>query len=138
MYMCIGWPYETSKGMAWLVYSGVFDKYPSVKFIVHHLGAMVPFFLPRLCTSRMDWLQKSPEEYFKMFYVDTAVHGYVPSLLCSYAFFGADHVLFGTDSPFGGEEVLIKNSTGIDSTDLPDTVKKKIFNDNAKKLLHLS
>ncbi len=137
LFSSIGWPYQTTLGMARLVFSGVFDKFPGIKFITHHCGAMVPFFVPRLCRAPRPWLRKPTEEYFKMFYVDTALRGYVPSILCGYAFFGADHILFGTDMPFGGEEAFTENVAGIESLDIPDTSKKKIISNNAKKLLHL-
>jgi aminocarboxymuconate-semialdehyde decarboxylase len=39
-----GWPYETSVAMARLVFSKTLDKYPNLKIIIHHLGAMVPIF----------------------------------------------------------------------------------------------
>jgi len=113
----------------------VFDKYPNIKFVVHHCGAMVPFFAPRLCQFPRPYLQKTSEEYFKMFYADTAIQGNIPALLCGYAFFGAEHILFGTDMPI--EESLAKNIASIESIDIPDTSRKKIFSDNAKKLLHL-
>lgn len=38
-----GWPYETSAAMARLVFSGLMDKYTNIKYLAHHLGAMVPF-----------------------------------------------------------------------------------------------
>jgi len=135
LFKTLGWPYETSLGMARLVFSGVFDKYPNIKFIVHHCGAMVPFFAPRLCLRRRQWLQKPSEEYFKMFYVDTAVGGNIPSLMCGYAFFGAEHILLGTDMP--REEDLTKNVASIELLDIPDTDKKMIFSDNVKRLLNL-
>jgi aminocarboxymuconate-semialdehyde decarboxylase len=37
-----GWPYETSVAMARLVFSGIFDRRPTLKIITHHLGAMAP------------------------------------------------------------------------------------------------
>ncbi|MFQ5827029.1 MAG: amidohydrolase family protein, partial [Dehalococcoidia bacterium] len=46
---CIwGWPYETTAAMTRLVFSGVFDKFPNLKFITHHCGAMVPYFEKRI------------------------------------------------------------------------------------------
>ena len=30
----LGWPYQTSLAMARLVFSGVFDKYPNIKFLI--------------------------------------------------------------------------------------------------------
>jgi hypothetical protein len=41
----LGWPYETSACMVRLVYSGCFDRYPGLRLITHHAGAMVPHFL---------------------------------------------------------------------------------------------
>ena len=38
-----GWPYETSVAMSRLVFSKTLDKYPDLRIIAHHLGAMVPY-----------------------------------------------------------------------------------------------
>lgn len=38
------WEYELSQAMMQLVQAKIFDKYPNIKIIVHHAGAMVPFF----------------------------------------------------------------------------------------------
>ena len=38
------WPFETSSAMFKLVTSGFFNDHPNLKFIVHHCGAMVPYF----------------------------------------------------------------------------------------------
>ena len=43
-----GWPYETSAAMARLVFSGPFDKFPDLKIITHHMGAMIPYFEGRV------------------------------------------------------------------------------------------
>ena len=45
IFSSLGWPYQTSLAMARLVFGGVFDKYPNLKFIIHHCGAMIPFLL---------------------------------------------------------------------------------------------
>ena len=45
-----GWPYETSATMARLIFSGVMTKYPKLKVMAHHLGAMIPFFDERIET----------------------------------------------------------------------------------------
>ncbi len=39
-----GWPYDTSACMVRLVLSHVLEKYPKLKIITHHFGAMIPFF----------------------------------------------------------------------------------------------
>jgi len=137
LFMIIGWPYETTVGMARLVFSGVFDKYPNIKFITHHCGAMVPFFARRMCGLASQQLSKPSDDDFKMFYVDTAIQGSIPIILCSYAFYGDEHILFGTDMPYGGDEMHSNTIKSIETIDIPETSRKKIFSENAKKLLHL-
>ncbi len=137
MYSRLAWPFETSKFMARLVFSGVFDKYPNVKFIVHHGGAMIPFFISRLSRPPGKWLKKQPTEYFKMFYADTALGGYAPSVQFSLDFFGGQHIVFGTDSPFGGEGSVTRNIRAIESLGVNESVKKNILVNNAKRLIHL-
>ena len=100
-----GWPYETSSAMLALVSGGILRDYPDLKFITHHCGAMASFF-----EQRIRWLYPlelgiteihNPVEQFQKFYCDTAVYGSTAALMCAYKFFGADHLLFGTDSPLG-------------------------------------
>jgi aminocarboxymuconate-semialdehyde decarboxylase len=151
IYLLLGWPYETAVAMMRLVLSGVLEKYPNLKIITHHCGSMVPFFEQRLAGSmgrtnlRTGWdsqkkFSKEPIDYFKMFYNDTALCGSTPGLMCGYAFFGADHMLFGTDMPYDtemGERNTRLTIKSIEQMDIPDSEKKKIFAGNARKLLRL-
>ena len=43
MWWCFGWPYDTSVAMVRLVFGGLFDRYPKLKIITHHLGGMIPY-----------------------------------------------------------------------------------------------
>ena len=60
--------------------------------------------------------------------------------MCGYAFFGADHVVFGTDMPLGsygeptGLDMVIQS---MEQMDIPETDKEKIFSVNAIKILKL-
>jgi predicted TIM-barrel fold metal-dependent hydrolase len=146
-----GWPYETTAAMTRLVFSGILEKYSTLKVITHHCGAMVPYFEQRItCAYDMvemrypgqpkQGLTKSPIEYYRMFYNDTAINGSVPALMCAYEFFGADHLLFGTDMPFDsqlGFRLVRQTIEGIEQMDIPDSCKKMIFEDNARKLFRL-
>lgn len=146
-----GWPYETTVAMTRLVFSGIFDTYPNLKFIIHHSGAMIPFFEQRISVGynlnetrfkgkHLKGLAKTPLEYFRMFYADTAVSGSTPGLMCAYAFFGSGHVLFGTDMPYDsqiGYGSIKTTIESIDNMDIPSKAKEAIFVGNAKELLHL-
>jgi predicted TIM-barrel fold metal-dependent hydrolase len=150
-----GWPYETSVAMARIVFAGYFDKYPSLKIITHHLGGMIPYFEGRVGpgwdqlgsrTSDEDYtvilkqLKKRPLDYFKMFYADSAVFGSVAATKCGLAFFGADNVLFASDSPFDPEKgpgYIRETIKLIEALPLSDSDRQKIFEANAKRLLKL-
>ena len=137
------WPYETSVAMACLVASGVLADYPDIKFITHHCGAMVPYF-----EQRIRWVPfnleetrvRNPIDYFRKFYNDTAVYGSTAALMCGYAFFGAEHILFGTDAPLGAPKsygLTLETINSIEQMTVSDEDKRKIFKDNALRLLRL-
>ncbi|MCX8021266.1 MAG: amidohydrolase [Syntrophorhabdaceae bacterium] len=150
-----GWPYETSVAMAHLVFAGLFDRHPDIKIITHHLGGMVPYFEGRVGpgwdqlgtrTSDVDYtqllksLKKRPYDYFKMFYGDTAVFGSMPATKCGLAFFGVDHVLFGSDSPFDperGSAYIRWTIEIIERLDITPEERHAIFEGNARRLFKL-
>ena len=73
-----------------------------------------------------------------MFYADTALCGDVPALMCGHAFFGAEHVLFGTDYPYdivGGDEYISRTIDAVNSMRISDVDKDMIFEGNAERLL---
>lgn len=149
-----GWPYETAVAMTRLIFSGVFDRYPNLKFITHHCGGMVPFFEQRIVSwydlaeqdalegekPHIQRLSKRPIDYFRMFYNDTALYGSTPALMCGHAFFGADHIVFGTDMPFDkehGHRHLRETIRSIEEADISHSDKRKIYEGNARRLLRL-
>jgi predicted TIM-barrel fold metal-dependent hydrolase len=150
-----GWPYETSACMARLVFSGMLDQLPALRVITHHLGAMAPFFEARIAhgmdelgsrTSDEDYgallkrMANRPVDYFKMFYADTSVSGSASAIRCGLDFYGADHVLFGTDCPFdpeGGPLFIRETIRAIDSLSLNDEDRRRVYFANAQRLLRL-
>jgi uncharacterized protein len=150
LFNAFGWPFETTLAMARLVFSGVMEKYPNIKFIAHHCGAMLPFFSKRvllvgkeLQTGEITKLTKPPLEYFRNFYGDTVLGGSTPALMCGHAFFGADHILFGSDYPFpGGAErgdvALGEVIKSVEQMTVTQEEKANIFSKNARRIMKLS
>ena len=149
-----GWPYETTVAMTRLVFSGILEKYPNLKVITHHCGGMVPYYEQRILQHYgqqdrayhkqavyLHGLTKTPIEYYKMFYNDTAIHGNTPALMLAYHFWGADHLVFGADMPLGdyyfGFRSYRQTINAIEAMDITDDEKKKIFVDNALSLLRI-
>jgi aminocarboxymuconate-semialdehyde decarboxylase len=151
-----GWPYETSVAMARIVFARLFDRFPDLKIITHHMGAMAPYFEGRLgpgmdqlgarssdvdYTALLTTLQKRPIDYFRMFYADTALFGAYDATVCGLKFFGADRVLFASDSPFDPEKgpMYIRETIGIiDRLPITTDERNRIYWGNAVRLLKLS
>ncbi len=140
----LGWPFETATAMYRLVLSGVFNDYPDIKFITHHAGSMIPFFERRLrwllYPSRVPEGLKDPIEHFRKFYNDTAIYGCTAGLMCAYAFFGADRLLFGTDAPLSGPKYGLTQVTidSIKAMAISEEEKEKIFFTNAIEMLSMA
>lgn len=143
-----GWPYDTTSAVARLVFSGIMEKYPGLKIVTHHLGGMLPFYAERIrqftqmyAKSGTINLKKDAIDYFKMIYADTAIYGNTSALMCGYDFFGPDNILFGIDFPLGDTEQGDRNYrqtiNAIEAMDISEEDKKKIYQDNARKLMRL-
>jgi aminocarboxymuconate-semialdehyde decarboxylase len=151
----LGWPYETSATMARLIFSGLTTRLPQLKFLVHHLGAMIPFFDARLetgwatlgsRTSDADYsgvlkmLGRPLMDCFRDFYADTALCGGRIGTECGLAFYGADRVLFASDAPFGpegGAGCIRETMKVLASLDISAADREKLCYRNAQALFGL-
>ena len=150
-----GWPFETSIAMARLVYGGVLERYPELKFVTHHLGGMVPFYANRIAGMNHEvgryrsqalteaspvQLSGSVVDHFRRFYNDAMVNGSVPALNCGIDFFGAERVMYGTDFPMGpndGEDWPIQVLDSIKALEIPETDRQLILGGNLCRILKL-
>jgi predicted TIM-barrel fold metal-dependent hydrolase len=150
-----GWPYETSVAMARLVFSGMFDRFPDLKIITHHMGGMIPYFEGRVGhgwdqlgtrTSDVDYvslrrsMKQRPIDYFRKFYADTALFGARAATRCGLEFFGVDKVVFASDMPFEPAPGMYARETiqVIESLELTAAQKDQIYRGNAQRLLKLA
>ena len=148
MWWCFGWPYETSVAMMRMVFSGLFDRYPGLKIITHHLGGMISFYDGRVGPGLQVLGSRTPDEdyskvlpslkrphldYLRDFYADTALFGGgAQAMRCGFDFFGSEHMVFATDTPFGPIAPTIKR---IQDLEISEVDRRKIFVGNAEKLL---
>lgn len=151
IHLIFGWPYESTVAMMRLVFGGVLEKYPNLKLIAHHCGAMIPSLWQRI-THAMDGhemvgkghfkknLTRPPIDYFRMFYTDTAINDNPAGLMCGLDFYGVDHLLFASDMPYdnqNGDRKTRECINAVEKMNISDADKKKIFEDNIIKLLRL-
>src|ERR1700730_14769040 len=101
----IGNPLDTTIAAACLVFSGVLERYPSLKICLAHGGGFLPYQAGRLVhgwqvrTEPKKRLTKPPTDSLKRFYFDTIVHS-KDALEFLVGSAGADRVLLGSDYPF--------------------------------------
>lgn len=147
--LLFGWPFDTTLAMSRFVYGGILEKLPNLKIMTHHAGAMVSFFGERI--RAIDPLIRDREgkrplptgavEYFKKFYGDTAVFGSTPALETARSFFGVEHLVFGTDYPFGpdlGIDAIRGSIQAVEGMNISDQEKDLIFSGNAKRIFKLT
>ena len=138
LWLTFGWPYETSLVMLRLVYGGLFRRYPHLKILTHHLGAFIPLMAARVQGVNFTLertggiaLDEPLRDSLKRFYGDTAVNGFAPALQAGYEFFGAEHVLFGTDYPY---VPIAPQRNAVVQWEMALEDKSKILQGNARRL----
>jgi aminocarboxymuconate-semialdehyde decarboxylase len=149
-----GWPFETTLAMSRLVFGGVLQRYPDLKFVTHHLGGMVPYYASRAdamsqeiaryrdasLTEASEPLEGRPTDYFRKFYNDSMVNGSAAAMRCGLEFFGAERVMYGTDFPMGpndGEDWPVEVLDTIRSLDLGAADLQLVLAGNLRRILRM-
>src|SRR5690606_28881468 len=137
--------FETTRAVANMLYNGIFERFPNIRFIVAHLGGTIPFVSWRLGLFEhsareafRDFRRRCPRpvsEYLASLYYEVAVSCSPGNLRNVLSFVPAEHVLFGTDYPFAAQSFIDLNSATLDEPGLLDaTVLQKISHENAERL----
>jgi aminocarboxymuconate-semialdehyde decarboxylase len=137
----VGFLFDTTLAAEKLVFSGVAERFPHIRWVLGHLGGAIPYIAERAdrgyhafkeCRAN---ISKPPSEYFKQFYYDTV--NFDPlALKLAVDFAGADHILAGSDYPhqIGSIPLMLES---LRSLPIPNTDLDKILGGNAAKLLKL-
>jgi len=146
----LSWLLDSSTAMVRLVFNGLFDRYPGIKIVIHHHGALIPLFAQRLQyvwdyfeqntgVRQPTTIRRPYIEHFKKFYIDTATQGNEPLLLqMAVNFFGVERVLFGSDCPMDATAGVafttdaIRSVNGLQAT---EAERALIFSGNAGRVL---
>ncbi|MHA2297662.1 MAG: amidohydrolase family protein [Candidatus Hodarchaeales archaeon] len=137
----VGFTFDTTLVASKLVFSGVVEKFPELRWVLAHLGGAIPYLAERLdrgyhafkeCREN---ISKPPSEYLKEFYYDS-VNFDVNALQLAIDFAGTDHVVAGSDYPhqIGSLKKMVES---IKKLSISEEKKEKISRGNVMKLLDL-
>lgn len=99
-------PFDTTRAIANLIYSGTFERYPNVRWQMAHLGGVIPFLMHRIASlaDREPPLAADAPQgaaaYLARLYYDTGLSNNEIAYRTTLHVAPADHIVFGTDWPY--------------------------------------
>jgi len=97
---------DSSRTIVNMLFSGIFEKYGNIKFIVPHAGGAIPYLAGRLdlyqilMPSLKENIPKGVYHYLKKLYYDTAMSTSTATLRCLSELVPVENILVGTDFTF--------------------------------------
>lgn len=136
----IGNPLDTTVALSHLIFDGVIERHPKIKFVAAHGGGFLAHYWARMdhaWRARPDTrtvINKRPSSYLEKVYFDSIT--FDPRMLKQLIDrYGANHVLLGTDYPYDmGEDHPRKLIAGVKG--LTDLQRRQIEGLNARRLLN--
>jgi len=134
----VGFLFDTTLAAAKLVFAGIPERYPNIKWVLSHLGGAIPYLAERLDRGweafpdcRAD-ISRRPSEYLRRFYFDTV--NFDPNALrLAVDFAGAGQILAGSDYPHQiGSIPKMKES--LSALRISDAERDQILGGNAAAL----
>ena len=135
----VGFLFDTTLAAAHLVYAGVPERFPGIRWVLGHLGGAIPYLAERLdrgyeafAECRVN-IPKPPSAYLRTFFYDT-VNFDPKAIRLAVEFAGAGQILAGSDYPhrIGSIPRMLEVLRGLD---LPEADRGRILGGNAARLL---
>jgi aminocarboxymuconate-semialdehyde decarboxylase len=135
-----GNPADTTLSVGYMIYSGVFDRFPNLKLALLHGGGFFPYHLGRFDngfhtssrSTRPFPATKPPSAYLKNLYFDNLVYR-VETVEYLKRMVGAGHVMVGTDYPYDlGDSMAAEKIQQMNCT---EAEREGMLYGNAKALL---
>jgi aminocarboxymuconate-semialdehyde decarboxylase len=138
----VGFLVDTTLAITQLTFAGVLETFPTLRFVLGHLGGTIPYVAERIdrgyeaFPELRSLLPHPPSFYFKRNCHYDTVNFEPGALQCAMGFAGADHVVLGTDYPhqIGDMEKAVRV---VSALPIAEDARAAILGDNAARLLKL-
>jgi predicted TIM-barrel fold metal-dependent hydrolase len=134
-----GFLFDTTTAALRLVFDGMYERHPDLRFVVPHAGSLIPYFVGRIDhfgrarPGSTGLIKGDAGDHIRKFYVDTVCE-WAPAVRLCCDFFGVDRIMHGTDHPFWpmpfGPRLL-------DQLDLSAGDRAKIGHENAARVFRI-
>jgi predicted TIM-barrel fold metal-dependent hydrolase len=137
--------FDTTRAITNMMYNGIFDKYPDIRYILSHGGGTIPYIAWRLAAieygqkgkrtpvikTLYDFLvHREPTKglnHLRNLYYDTANVSGEYALKALQSFAGPDHIVFGTDLCISKLASIITKNLSIDGDFNEETYNKMAY-----------
>lgn len=135
----VGFLFDTTLAAAGLVFSGVAERFPKIRWVLGHLGGAIPYLAERLDRGYQAFaecrknISQPPSTYLKKFYYDT-VNFDPHAIELAISFAGVGQILAGSDYPhqIGSIPKMLES---IRALKISEEDKARILGGNAAGLL---
>jgi aminocarboxymuconate-semialdehyde decarboxylase len=137
----VGFLMDTTLAAAKIVFSGIPERFPRIRWALCHLGGAIPYLAERLDRGFEAFsecrvhIPHPPSHYLRKFYYDT-VNFSPAALKLAIGFAGVDQILAGSDYPHQIGSIP-KMMESIGALEISDEDRAAIFGGNAVRLLQL-
>jgi predicted TIM-barrel fold metal-dependent hydrolase len=136
------YPFDSTRMLASMLYSGALARYTNIKLIVPHGGGAVPYLAARIARSASAVFQAGPRtppgeamQLLRSVYYDLTAMSEVGNLALLKEFVPADRLLVGYDYPFRPESTIVPQTAALDGfAGFTETEKTMIRTGNALRL----
>jgi aminocarboxymuconate-semialdehyde decarboxylase len=137
----VGFLMDTTLAAAKLVFSGVVERHPRIRWVLTHMGGATPYLAERFDRGYRAFadcrrnISRPPTDYLRDFYYDT-VNFNSDAVKFAISFAGVDRILAGSDYPHQIGSIPLMLET-IGRLGLDEASRQKILGGNAARLLGL-
>lgn len=137
----VGFLFDTTLAAASLVFSGIPQRFPRIRWVLTHMGGAIPYLAERLdrgfraFRECREHIQRPPSDFLRQFYFDTVNFDH-HAIELAIAFAGVDHILAGSDYPhqIGSIPKMLQVLKGLDVT---EGERRLMMGENAARILAL-